>query len=63
MNCNQLDILSTQVDATILTDMKNKSVLEYFSTENIDESEKDRVVKLLINAILNLKLKKHMRIK
>ena len=44
MNCDQvLDILGTHVDSTQI--MKNKSVLESYSTYNIVESEKERVLK------------------
>ena len=46
MNCDQvLDILATHVDSTAI--MKNKSVLESFSTYNIKESEKERIMKTL----------------
>ena len=46
MNCDQiLDILATHVDSTAI--MKNKSVLESYSTYNIVESEKERVMKTI----------------
>ena len=46
MDCDQvLNILATNVDSTTI--MKNKSVLESFSTYNIKESEKERIMKTL----------------
>ena len=48
MRCNEaLNVLATHVDATIVTKMKNKMVLETFSTENIGESEKERVMRII----------------
>ena len=48
MHCNQvLDVLSTHVDASVTTQMKVKNVLESFTTENIVESEKERVMKTI----------------
>ena len=46
MDCDQvLDVLATHVDAT--PTMKEKSVLESYSTYNIVESEKERVIKTI----------------
>ena len=48
MHCNQaLEVLSTHVDAAINSAMKNKNVFESFTTENIVESEKERVMKTI----------------